>query len=120
MSGELGLRVLVCVLAVEVRSPDKGAFLFLMSTLRSNCWHSSGIHTCADGLYHASNDVAVVADPAVLGAYRWWFQSSRGDMGRAIAETLVTSDRLRSENREGPYEEIEDVENRIWLRPTLL
>ena len=41
-------------------------------------------------------------------------------MGRAIAETLVTSDRLKSENREGPYEEVEDVENRIWFRPTLL
>ena len=32
MSGELGLSVLVCILAVEVGSPYEGAFLFPMST----------------------------------------------------------------------------------------
>ena len=120
MSSELGLRVLVCILAVEVGSSYEGAFLFPMSTSRSRNGPLSGVYTCADGLYHAYNDVAVVADPTLLGVYRWWFQSSRGDMGRAIAETLETSDRLRSENREGPYEEVEDVENRMWFRPTLL
>ena len=36
MSSELGLRVLVCILSVEVGSSDKGAFLFPMSIPRSS------------------------------------------------------------------------------------
>lgn len=46
MSGELGLRVLVCVLAVEVGSPDKGAFLSPMLISRSKVGLNQGIYLC--------------------------------------------------------------------------
>ena len=43
-----------------------------------------------------------------------------GEIGRAIAETLLTSDRLKPDRHEGPYEEVEDWENLMWFRPALL
>ena len=34
-----------------------------------------------------------------------------GDIGRAMAETLLTSERLRPERHEGPYEDVDDLES---------
>ena len=41
-------------------------------------------------------------------------------MGSAMAETLLTSDRLRPDRHEGPFEEVDDLENLIWFRPALV
>ena len=71
MSGEFGLRVLICILAIEICCPYKGAFL--RSTSVCQVYHSGfslAGRTLADGLYHASNEVAVVTDPILSDLYR--------------------------------------------------
>lgn len=70
MSGEFGLRVLVCVLAVEIGGAYKGAFLFPMLVFGCNSGLCQVVYTFAGGLYHASNEVAVVAGLAMSGVYR--------------------------------------------------
>ena len=70
MSGEFGLRVLVCVLAVEVGRAYEGAFLCPTLVFGCKFGRCQAVYTFAGGLYHASNDVAVVADPAMSGLYR--------------------------------------------------
>ena len=63
MSGELGLGVLVCILTVEISGSYEGALLGLTLVTRSEL--SQAVYTSVDGLYHASNEVAVVVDPVL-------------------------------------------------------
>ena len=118
MTSEFRLCVLIGVLAVEVGCAYEGTLLFSMSVSNFPLRQVSG--TFAGGLYHASREVAAVPDSPILEIYRWWFHNSIGQTGSAIADTLLTSDKLKPENHDGPFEEVEADENRNCLSPARL
>ena len=64
MSGELRLSILVCVLSIEIGSSDKSASLFALSVLAFQ--HYVDDYTLAEGLYHASNEVARVEEDFLI------------------------------------------------------
>ena len=73
-------------------------------------------------MYHASRTcVPAFISPDLPATYRWWFHSSREEIGSATAETLSTSPRLKPERNEGPGEIVEeDFDTPRRLNPALL